>query len=27
VFYLNNPGGNEGGKNQFGALIKTSFQF
>ena len=27
VFVLNNPGGNQGGGNQFGALIKTSFQF
>jgi len=27
IFYLNNPGGNEGGKNQFGALLKTSFSF
>jgi hypothetical protein len=27
VFYLNNPGGNEGGQDQFGALIKTSFRF
>ena len=27
IFYLNNPGGNGGGANQFGALIKTSFQF
>ncbi|MDP4881581.1 MAG: iron uptake porin, partial [Cyanobium sp. MAG_137] len=27
IFLLNNPGGNEGGANQFGALIKTSFQF
>jgi hypothetical protein len=26
-FYLNNPGGNEGGQDQFGALIKTSFRF
>jgi hypothetical protein len=27
VFYLNNPQGNEGGANQFGALVKTSFRF
>jgi len=27
IFYLNNPGGNQGGGNQVGALIKTSFQF
>jgi len=27
VFYLNNPQGNEGGGNQFGALVKTSFRF
>ena len=27
IFVLNNPGGNGGGANQFGALIKTSFQF
>ena len=27
IFYLNNPGGNGGGADQFGALIKTSFQF
>jgi hypothetical protein len=27
LFYLNNPGGNEGGPDQFGALIKTSFRF
>jgi hypothetical protein len=27
IFYLNNPGGSEGGRDQFGALLKTSFQF
>ncbi len=27
IFYLNNPGGNGGGKDQFGALLKTSFSF
>jgi hypothetical protein len=27
IFVLNNPGGNQGGGNQVGALIKTSFQF
>ncbi|MFN9057559.1 MAG: iron uptake porin [Cyanobacteriota bacterium] len=27
IFYLNNPGGSEGGRDQFGALIKTSFSF
>ena len=27
VFYLNNPEGNQGGANQFGALVKTSFRF
>jgi hypothetical protein len=27
LFYLNNPGGSQGGRDQFGALIKTSFQF
>ena len=27
VFYFNNPQGNEGGANQFGALVKTSFRF
>ena len=27
IFYLNNPGGREGGKDQVGALIKTSFRF
>jgi hypothetical protein len=27
IFYLNNPQGNEGGANQFGALVKTSFRF
>jgi len=27
VFYLNNPQGNQGGANQFGALVKTSFRF
>ena len=27
IFLLNNPGGNGDGSNQFGALIKTSFQF
>jgi hypothetical protein len=27
LFYLNNPGGNEGGNDQFGALLKTSFHF
>jgi hypothetical protein len=27
VFYLNNPQGNEGSGNQFGALVKTSFRF
>jgi hypothetical protein len=27
IFVLNNPGGNGDGANQFGALIKTSFQF
>jgi carbohydrate-selective porin OprB len=27
VFYLNNPGGHGGGKDQFGALLKTSFRF
>ena len=27
IFYLNSPGGNQGGGNQIGALIKTSFQF
>jgi hypothetical protein len=27
IFYLNNPGGNEGGTDQFGALLKTSFRF
>ena len=27
LFYLNNPGGGQGGNDQFGALIKTSFQF
>jgi hypothetical protein len=27
LFYLNNPGGSQGGGDQFGALIKTSFQF
>jgi hypothetical protein len=27
IFLLNNPGGNGDGANQFGALIKTSFQF
>jgi hypothetical protein len=26
-FYLNNPQGSEGGGNQFGALVKTSFRF
>jgi hypothetical protein len=27
IFYLNNPGGNQGGRDQFGALVKTSFSF
>ena len=27
IFYLNNPGGSEGGRDQFGALVKTSFSF
>jgi hypothetical protein len=27
IFYLNNPGGNEGGQDQLGALLKTSFRF
>ena len=27
LFYLNNPQGSEGGANQFGALVKTSFRF
>ena len=27
IFYLTNPGGSEGGRDQFGALIKTSFSF
>jgi hypothetical protein len=27
IFYLNNPGGSEGGRDQLGALIKTSFSF
>lgn len=27
LFYLANPGGSEGGSDQFGALIKTSFRF
>lgn len=27
IFYLNNPGGNQGGGNQVGALVKTSFRF
>jgi len=27
LFYLNNPGGSGGGGTQFGALIKTTFQF
>ena len=27
ILYLNNPGGNEGGNDQFGALLKTNFRF
>jgi len=27
LFHLNNPGGRQVGNDQFGALIKTSFQF
>jgi hypothetical protein len=27
IFVLNNPGGEEGSRDQFGALIKTSFSF
>jgi hypothetical protein len=27
IFYLNHPGGKEGGRDQFGALVKTSFSF